>query len=158
MKHIIGNILDWPETEGCEKVFSLQQVNCMGKFGAGLAKQTAIRYPQVKQDYLDAFNDGTLKLGSIIESKVSPTKSIILMAAQKGYGTHRRQTDYVALDSCFNYIWPPVYQAEDEGIEFKVLIPYKMSCGLAGGDWFGKVRPMIHNYFPNAVIVALPRI
>lgn len=45
IKIIEGNILD------CDKDIIVQQVNCQGVMGGGLAKQILMRYPEVPKEY-----------------------------------------------------------------------------------------------------------
>ena len=40
-------------------------------------------------------------------------------------------------------------------IKLPTYFPYKMGCGLGGGNW-DKYRAVIEKYFPNAIIVRKP--
>ncbi len=136
-KIVSGNILE----SRCDVI--LHQVNCRGVMGAGLAKQIRQKYPGVFQAYYSrckaVANSGrpsSSLLGEIQPVRVRPmwamlntdTQIIINLFAQDGYGTGRCFTDYDALQSCLR----KVNAAFGGG---SVALPYKMSCGLAGGDW-----------------------
>ena len=58
-------------------------------------------------------------------------------------GGRPRHTDYDALKECLErlHIWMEKNNIVTGGI------PYKLGCGLAGGDWDGVVYPMIKKEF-----------
>jgi len=99
-------------------------VNCQGVMGAGFAKQVKDRYYEAFLQYEDVCsfsddNDRKLLLG-----KCQQVGNIINLFAQLGYGKYRRYLNYGAL-----------YMALSNISEKEFAIPYKMGCGLAGGDW-----------------------
>jgi hypothetical protein len=93
--------------------------------GAGLAKQLASKFPIVKQKYKEAYKKGEVTLGSTQLIHISTSLYVANLAAQYNYGTDKIQTDYNALKECLSKLPKnlPIY------------IPYKLGCGLAGGDW-----------------------
>lgn len=133
---IEGSLLDSPLQ------FIGHQVNCRGAMGAGVARQIKQKYPDVYKCYKTTceFNnpDDLLGIGEFIRATHEyPFKYVINIYGQLGYGTGSKQTDYDA----FNKAWRQViedmqheFQKED-GCQLVIGIPYKMGCGLAGGDW-----------------------
>lgn len=118
----------------------VQQVNCCGIMGAGLAKQIKERWPKVFEEYKRQCElpnaqgyDRSHLLGKVQCSKVTDciTGRQIIIAnifGQNRYGTDKRYTDYKALTKGFIEI--------ADGFNGKIIaIPEKIGCGLAGGDW-----------------------
>lgn len=113
----------------------LQQVNCKGKMGAGLALQVRNKYPFVYKQYTafcsKAENSSSL-LGQVLIVPVSDEQSIANLFAQDGYAaygfTTTCHTDYKALRKCLKII-NRKYKKK------RVALPYLLGCGLAGGDW-----------------------
>lgn len=137
VKEFIGDILQSDEE------IIIHQVNCKGVMGGGIALQIKEKYPEVYADYreLCLANNTMLRgiplLGQVQESKCNDRRVIISLFAQDGYGYGSCQTDYDALQKCLTKVNNVCYGKT-------VAIPYKMSCGLAGGDW-GIVRKMIED-------------
>ena len=116
MKVIKGNLLN-------QQGVILHQVNCKRVMGAGIAKQIRSLYPQHYIDYLNT----PQQLGNIVITRISPSLTIIGLFAQDGYGRHKQYTDYNALEQCLI----KVAQLNEQHI----FAPYKIGCGLGGGDW-----------------------
>ena len=114
--------------------FICQQVNCKGVMGSGLAKQIREKYPFVFNDYKRFCDEFDKPLGEIIISRVCGTNAlaIVNMFAQDAYGTDKRYTDYDAFESCLNHLAGVL---NDYSKDWTVAFPYKIGCGLAGGDW-----------------------
>ncbi|MFW6026035.1 MAG: macro domain-containing protein [Candidatus Woesearchaeota archaeon] len=128
------------------------QVNCMGVFGAGLAKQIAKKYPEAKKDYIDyCKNKGQHNLlGDVLITEVEKYK-ITNLFSQKYYGRYgeyykkyRRQTNYVALEKTLE-------ELKRRYPDTKIGLPYKIGCGLAGGDW-GIVYNIIDKVFKDSIV------
>ncbi len=81
--------------------------------------------------------------------KVNSKLFICNLAGQYGYGTYTRQTNYDALAKCLITLY-------SKSLELNLIpyVPYKLGCGLAGGDW-NVVSKLIETNCPNAVIVQL---
>lgn len=123
------------------------QVNCMGVMGGGVAKQIKNMYPEAYNGYKAALSQykslGESPLGKVnfcfIHDKAEGDASYIAnMFGQYNYGTSERQTDYGALRSCLETL-----AAFAKAGNASVSIPYKLGCGLGGGDWEHVVYPMI---------------
>jgi len=108
--------------------------------GAGLARQIALAYPKVEAIY----QRNTPKLGQVQTVQVGPHTWIANICAQAQVGHQQRQTDYVAL-----YLALVTLNHEALG---QVYLPYRLGCGLAGGDW-NIVKTIIAETIPSAIIV-----
>ena len=107
------------------------QVNCQGVMGRGLALQIKTKYPEAFAAYKEKCE--LIKYGIVnglgdaqfchVRGKV-----IANLFAQYRYGTDKRHTDYEALKKALTSVKKAYPTA-------KIAIPYKIGCGLAGGDW-----------------------
>ena len=128
IENIIGDILEVPTQMICH------QVNCQGVMGAGLAKQVRTAYPQVYELYKQYCEKQTEKanlLGRVQFIKCPNNVIIANCFAQFGYGRGALQTSYAAFRLCMLKI---KNFCKTNSINC-VSIPYKMGCGLAGGNW-----------------------
>ena len=122
------------------------QVNCMSVMGAGVAKQIKQMYPEVYNAYVQytkdyiACNDAP-PLGECFTYQTDDeTHWILNVYGQNQYGTSTRQTDYEALKKG---LYSGICQLQHEfcageypyELQLVIAIPYKIGCGLAGGDW-----------------------
>ena len=133
MKIVEGNLLDLFD-EGIFKYIA-HQVNCQGVMGSGIAKQIKKRYPMIfegYQDFIEVQENDTIGLASI--DYVDDGRYVIQLYGQRDYGKGDRHTNYSALASALvnavSQISGPSYTNP-----IYIGIPYKMSCGLGGGDW-----------------------
>jgi hypothetical protein len=151
MKHEKMNILD------VEEGTIFQQVNCMGVMGAGLAKQIKKEYPDVYTGYKDfissfrklfekhfGFYDPELMLGKVVRTQVGERLYVMSMFSQVDFGKGEQKTNYCALYNCLK-------TSVGEILQHPIYFPYKVGCGLGGGEWL-KVEPMISFYYPDAII------
>lgn len=115
----------------------LHQVNCQGVMGSGIAKEIRKRMSE------SGFNDYrnfvlTYKekaLGSVVfalrTDSINKKQWFVHCIAQQFYGRDGKcYTDYEALQKCFITTYKFAKQHN-----LTVAIPYKIGCGLAGGDW-----------------------
>ena len=137
MKVIKGNLLN-------QQGVILHQVNCKGVMGAGIAKQIRSLYPQHYVDYINS----PQQLGNIVITHVSPTLTIIGLFAQDGYGRNKQYTNYKALEECLIKVAQLNVQ--------HVFAPYKIGCGLGGGDW-KIVKSLFEKHLPQTIFVMLPQ-
>lgn len=119
--------------------------------GAGLALAIRKKFPKHYEDFLlwkrTRFGLG---LGHVVLTDFYKKPIIIGACAQKGYGRDgATYTDYISLSQCFEMV-------ERESIKRKlpVFLPYKIGCGLAGGDW-SVVEGIIKIRLPDAFICKL---
>lgn len=150
-----GNIV----TDSKYEIFC-HQVNCQGVMGAGLAKQIRNRYPSVYEDYMRAIKSGYLLLGTKICTLTADKRICVSMFAQEDYGTNKCYTDYSAFQIILDGLADELQTLEEgRNTHINIAFPYKIGCGLAGGNW-NIVRRMIEKFserIPNDVyIVHLP--
>ncbi len=141
---IRGNLLD------SDAKYICQQVNCQGAMGAGLAKQIAEKWPNVKREYVKFCDSKKQKqdlLGDIqlvaanggLQKKGDPL--IVNIFGQFYYGHDGVYTDYSALIRAFRKM-NQLYKGE------RLAFPYGFGCGLAGGEW-QDVEELIVKYLPD---------
>lgn len=123
------------------------QVNCLGVMGAGIAKQIKERHPQVFFEYhtlCERYKHEPAKLlGDAQVVRASPMEATPLVCnlfGQVGYGRHSKQTELQALQNACERI---ASLAQSQEI---IAMPYRIGCGLAGGDW-GEVMDMLTEVF-----------
>jgi O-acetyl-ADP-ribose deacetylase (regulator of RNase III) len=123
------------------------QVNCRGVMGSGIAKQIKGMYPEVFERYHRHSCTANYLLGTILPVTTHDGRLCVNMYAQDGYGRDQRYTDYEAFKSCLNYLQEFI---EDEKLTelSTIAFPYRIGCGLAGGDW-DIVLKMIENFADN---------
>lgn len=116
------------------------QVNCHGVMGAGLAAQIRRMFPEVYDDYRSECEKNVKPsdlLGKVLFFSVNDNGfdyNIASIFGQDRYGRNGCFTDYNALRRAMEPIRVmatpfPAYPLTT------VRIPYKMGCGLGGGDW-----------------------
>jgi O-acetyl-ADP-ribose deacetylase (regulator of RNase III) len=113
------------------------QVNCQGVMGSGLAKQIRDKYPNVYQDYKNYCNQHKPEelLGTICCSRYNELNCICNVFGQLNYGTNKVQTDYAAVKKALFVQRRILKDLYWQYPNCKLAFPYKMGCGLAGGDW-----------------------
>lgn len=122
----------------------VHQVNELGVMGAGLALQIKNKYPQVFTKYKQIANKDCW--GQIQFVQIADNKFICNMFSQKGISRTHRTTDYELMRKCLTKL-----NTLAEQHNLTVAIPYKIGCGLAGGDW-NIVEQIIKETVPNANI------
>ena len=130
-----GNLLDTPVQ------IIAHQVNCLGVMGAGVAKAIKDEYPEVFIEYNTFVHDYVESspaelLGKCL-SVYCKEKIMLNLFGQVFCGRGKVLTDYDALHKAMRGAIRELrreYMRED-GIQITIAIPYKIGCGLAGGDW-----------------------
>lgn len=133
-----------------EKRVIVHVVNNKGGFGRGIAKSIAEKYPQIRQQYKNWYNNfrefagatgggsglriertKIFKLGNIQIVEVDENLSIINMLTQNGYMSEKNHVPikYEALKECLYR----VYDYVDDN-PCSIWMPHLIGCGLAGGD------------------------
>ena len=128
-----GSVLSKTTSSSVELV--VQQINCLGVMGAGLAKCvrndiTDEKFENYKQLCIKTPAKDLLGKVLLIPSKSVKNRIYANIFAQENIGTYQRQTDYTALKTGLAKINK---LAKDKG--YRVKLPYKLGCGLAGGNW-----------------------
>jgi O-acetyl-ADP-ribose deacetylase (regulator of RNase III) len=128
-----GNILD----SGADVIF--HQVNCQQKMSSGIAKQIRQWCPKHYDDYIafiDACKRANLSpLGQFIMTDTGNSIQVCGIFGQEFYGNDGKcYTDYAAVRSAFQEL-KDMADKYDSKRKRRWAVPYKMSCGLAGGNW-----------------------
>jgi O-acetyl-ADP-ribose deacetylase (regulator of RNase III) len=122
-------------------MFLLHQVNCMGIMGGGIAYQIKLQNPQVNRDYIYLCN-GQKEIGELLGNvQILPVDDfyslkpqyIVNCFGQKKVSSITKMTSYDALDECFIAVKNYCEVHYPEGCV--IGLPYKIGCGLGGGDW-----------------------
>jgi len=120
--------------------------------GAGLARAIREKFPIVYQDYRNAYNQGELELGHVIFSKIQkdPLLYVASLCGQYNYGRSGQYTNYKALEICFSKV-VGYRNSNFSPARGEIFIPYKLGCGLAGGQWPIVLR-LLERIIPDAII------
>lgn len=133
-----GNLLN----SNCDII--VHQVNCQKVMGSGIAKQIRDRWPQVYDDYCynidymyenDFVKQSFELLGMISWTELIEQKYIVNFFSQDKYLPRSVcHTNYDAFRHCCQMLKKFIVEYE---LPISVVIgfPYKIGCGLAGGDW-----------------------
>ena len=137
------------------------QTNCLGVMGAGIAKSIKDKWSIVYTQYVDKcryYNYSKDLLGKcqVCVTEDEPIKFVANLFGEYSFTEsvapfENRHTDYDALKKSLLHL-----KAICENTEItKIGIPYKLGCGLAGGDWDGVVYPMLQELFANDLTITL---
>lgn len=129
-RYVVGDILSAPEGVS-QPVIICHQVNCFGRMGAGLAKQIRNKFPEVFSAYETMTNNESDRMSLLGNAQVINVGDNLYVAnifGQYGFGRSGRYTDYIAVMRAFRVI----ANSYPDAI---LRIPYKIGCGLGGGDW-----------------------
>lgn len=141
IKIVEGNILD-----AKEDVIG-HQVNCLGYMGAGLAKQIKAKYSETYSEYKNICDqhkeNRTELMGKVYMAHNSDSKIIANIFSQLDVGRNERKTDYKNLKKGLMKVCE--YAQKNN---LSVALPYKIGCGLAGGNW-NIVYKIIDSVFSN---------
>lgn len=151
IKIIKGNILDY------DNDIIVQQVNCKGVMGAGLAKQIMDMYPEVPIEYknfvvkkMKTLKDTSQLLGETLFVDVYDGKIIANIFGQNNIRTdYMDKTVYTNTEALVEGFKNVKKKAQELGMS--VGIPTYIGCGLAGGDWH-KIKPLIEDLFEGTNI------
>lgn len=129
------------------------QVNCIGLMEHGVAKQIRDKFPgsyaiyksvcQAAEDLMKPKELLGINLGCSLGSS---RKILVHMFAQYDRGTGLR-TDYDALAACLQ----DLKSIAEKNQVYEVALPYKVGCGLAGGDW-NLVFRLIESIFGESLV------
>lgn len=144
------------------------QVNCQGVMGGGIAASFATKWPVLEEKYKHfcslywdtAYSnspdelDLTLLGRAQLVKVVTPLLYVCNVFGQRGVSRSRRMTSYDATVEAFEAITHAKhdsYLGYITNSELPLYFPYKMGCGLGGGDW-EIYSAIINRYFPDAII------
>lgn len=147
-----GNLLD------ADVDYIVHQVNCQGVMGSGIAKQIRERWPHVYTDYkwfLDKSKSVWKRpaLGRpqcVYENTdLAPNSRVIVNFFSQLHYLPRnvRHTDYDAFRNCCIELRTIIGSHKQRKIGF----PYKIGCGLGGGDW-NVIKNIIEEVFEDNIV------
>lgn len=110
----------------------MHQANCQKTMGAGIAKAIAHKFPEAKKVDKENRLSPEERFGTFTHYE-DENVTIVNLYGQLRYGKKGVFTDYKKLENSINSFF--IYGLENNIDLNKVGIPYKMGCGLAGGDW-----------------------
>lgn len=126
INHFTGSVLD------SDAPIIAHQVNCIGVMGAGVAKCIRKKYPDIMTTYSRWCKTyGSNLLGMVLDYPTDNNQIIANCFAQDKTGSDR-QTNYEAFYNCLVNLKKAV---DYYGFEHRIAFPYKIGCGLGGGDW-----------------------
>lgn len=147
IKIIEGNILD------TDRDIIVQQVNCLGVMGAGLAKTILGKYPKVKKEYVNFCRKERIPeylLGKVHYVQVYDGKEIANVFGQLSIRKNQYDkavyTNTKALITGIDEV-----RKKAEIIGQSVAIPSYIGCNLAGGDW-EEIRWYIEKVFEDSAV------
>lgn len=135
-----GNLLDSSAT------FICHQVNCRGVMGSGVARQIRERWPCVYDSYLKLCKSVTepghlLGCASVVD--VGDGRYVCNLFGQLDYGSDgKAYTRIGELRKCCQYIADAARPGDT------IAMPYRIGCGLGGGDW-GATMDMLADVFKD---------
>ena len=141
-----GNLLNAPDRVICH------QVNCQGLMGAGVALQIRTKWPNVYTSYVEFCKTIPIwdRLGRCQIVGIEGNRYVANLFGQNDVGTDRMKTEYPALKSALIELKGFCVLEADIA---SVAIPFKIGCGLGGGNW-DKVMSIISDTFKNSSITA----
>lgn len=111
------------------KQIIVHQVNCRGVMGAGFARYVRKIYPNCYEQYRKMCqNNSPQSLLGTFQEYNGENDIIINLFSQDRYGRVGVFTDYEAMERGLKDLRKK-YPKES------IIAPYKIGCGLAGGDW-----------------------
>ena len=137
------------------------QTNCLGVMGAGIARSIKNKWNLVYTQYVDICKNFEYPKDLLGKCQICATREFPIKFVANLFGVYsftesaapfeNRHTDYDALKKALLNLKA---FCEDEKVT-EVGIPYKLGCGLAGGDWDGVVYPMLQELFANDSTITL---
>lgn len=137
------------------------QTNCLGVMGAGIARSIKNKWHVVYTQYINfcknlKYSKNLLGKCQICATGDDPTNLVANLFGEYSFTEsvapyENRHTDYDALRGALVQLKA---FCKDMNIT-KIGIPYKLGCGLAGGDWDGVVYPMLQELFDKDSTITL---
>jgi O-acetyl-ADP-ribose deacetylase (regulator of RNase III) len=151
MKEIQGDILK------SGKDIVIQQVNCRGFMGAGLAAQINKRYENVKNEYID-YRKKQLKSGKTDKDLLGSVNYVdtydeTIIANVFGQVDIRKNKYDTTVYTHKEALLKGIASVRDKAQELNltVAIPTHIGCGLAGGNWT-EIKQGIEEIFEDSQV------
>lgn len=147
----IGDLLAQPDL-----THIAHQANLYHTFGSGIARSIKERFPDAYKADLATPYGKVSKLGTWSLSPGNPV--LINLYTQRGISSVDRCTSYVDMDKAFTSLSSFLASLNEP---IRLGIPYKIGCGLGGGDW-EVVEAMLLKHFGQSpidlIICRLPNV
>lgn len=112
----------------------MHQANCFSTMGAGIAKSIVDLYPKVAEvDYKLQLSKEE-RFGKYSKVTLDNNLTVVNLYGQFHYGSGRKQTNYKKLENAIDLFIQDAKKNKNIDLT-KIGVPYKMGCGLAGGNW-----------------------
>jgi hypothetical protein len=134
IKHFKGDAitaLQQAQLNGNTNTYLVHCCNAQGVMGSGIAKSIKERIPRAYEEYKWHLEDREL-CGVCPMGRISHGDNVINLIAQEGYGRGKRQVHYGYLAEALHWTATMFGSYEEE---CTLIVPYKMCCDRAGGDW-----------------------
>lgn len=123
----------------------MHQANCLGIMGAGIAKAIAQKYPKAALVDKNSIYKSPMKYGKFTYSKEENGVTVANLYGQFELGPSKTEKIKIErermLRHAINFF---LFSALSDGGKHinlkKVGVPYKIGCGIAGGDWENTVK------------------
>lgn len=115
----------------------MQQVNCQGAMGAGVALAILKKWSHVRPEYVDYCQRKSPAelFGDVQQIQLTPDLMLFNSFSQFDYGIDKKQTDEQILIANIQKYAEVMAHADTI-----LYVPYLIGCGLAGGHW-----PTVYN-------------
>lgn len=149
VEYYIGDIFEAPVD------IVIHQSNCHCTFGRGIAKEIKQRFPEAYTADCQTKKGDRSKLGTYSFARVNREKEgvrisyVFNMYSQYNYAGAAVHTDYQAMKKALLAIRNSIANTK-----LVIGIPYKIGCGLGGGDW-DTVESIIRDVFEDSVFQVL---
>lgn len=151
------NYVDGKSVTDVGRGLILQQVNCHGVMGSGVAAAIRSKWPQVFEDYALHCRMGVSPsdvLGTMNVTEVEPQLFVINLFGQRDYGRdNKRYTSYDALDKALSRTAD--WMKEHGWQSFDVHHP-AIGSGLGGGHWPTVASLIEHHLGSNTTLWLYP--
>ena len=130
MRHVVGNLV-----QSVQSGLILQQVNCQGVMGSGIAKELRETYPVVWERYRDLCSRAAPQslLGQAQLVQVTDSLYVANLFGQLRYGRDgHRYTSYDALDDALSALGDALVRSD---LALTDIHHPLLGCGLGGGHW-----------------------
>ena len=129
----------------------LNQVNCLGLMGSGLALEIRNKWSNVYSEYSKFCQDNPNPFGSIQLIGVGKNTMVCNAFGQMGISRTKLMTDYGVWKL---RILPKLHMTlelleQKTSIRWKIRCPFGIGCGLGGGNW-DTMLGLIENEFKDS--------
>jgi O-acetyl-ADP-ribose deacetylase (regulator of RNase III) len=129
LQQIEGDVLNSPDL-----THIVHQCNLYCNFGAGIAADIKRKFPDAYRADCGTVKGDVTKLGTFTTAEVKPGLWVVNLYSQVGISATERVTSYDAMAKGLALLEGQLRVVAEKDI-VKVGFPYKIGCGLGGGNW-----------------------